>query len=58
LQALDRVIRLVHEFERYHGVAHIEAASMATDPTPLAAASSRRALPAPGEREQIDTTSP
>ena len=58
LQALDRVIRLVREFERYHGVARPEALSSAAGPAPLDAGSTPRALPAHGEREQIDTTSP
>ena len=57
LQALDRVIRLVHEFERYHGASRAQAASLATDPLPLPAGCAPRALPAPAEREQIDTTS-
>jgi hypothetical protein len=58
LQALDRVVRLIRELERYHGIAHFAPVSSAPRPAPLAADPAPRALPAPGEWEQIDATSP
>ena len=57
LQALDRVVRLVREFERYHGFTRPQAASLPPGPPAIAVDPAPRALPAPAEREQIDTAS-
>jgi len=49
LQALDRVVRIVGELDRYHGFARQGADSRAGATAALAAGAAPRALPAPAE---------
>jgi DNA-binding CsgD family transcriptional regulator len=49
LQALDRVVRLVNELNRYHGFGRPEALAAPREPAPSLDEPARRALPSPDE---------
>ena len=49
LQAVDRVVRLVNELNRYHGFGRAEALAAARAENLPLSESSPRALPSPGE---------
>lgn len=55
LHALDRVIRLVGELDRYHGFGRLGGNPA---PPPLTAEAAPRALPRPAETAEIDMTKP
>jgi hypothetical protein len=57
LQALDRVVRLIHELERYHGFGRAEVLSPIRGPQALASDAAPRALPPPEDAAKIDTAS-
>ena len=53
MHALDRVLRIVGEFDRYHGFSSAKAQPAAAAPPALAGPAPALALPAPGETAEL-----